>query len=157
MNVPHSSSSVYLIFLDPYILIYNILMFLLVSYSLKSSSCSCNSISISSHFCPQCVIFSTAIYLQVGWVPITNDLRAEKRTLSSLPNIGWSLGALGLILGLCLPSASLVTGWGHSGVPAQCVVCTLFQCATLICCIYGGAHNNVCVCANTPNMNVEAQ
>ena len=52
--------------------------------------------------------------------PITNDLRAEKRTLSSLPNIGWSLGALGLILGLCLPSASLVTGWGHSGVPAQC-------------------------------------
>ena len=58
------------------------------------------------------------------WVgsEITNDLRAEKRTLSSLPNIGWSLGALGLILGLCLPSASLVTGWGHSGVPAHCTV-----------------------------------
>ena len=81
--------------LYPYILIYNILMFLLVSYSLKSSSCSCNSISISSHFCPQSVIFSIAIICRVG-SPITNDLRVEKRTLSSLPNIGWSLGCAGI-------------------------------------------------------------
>ena len=75
--------------------------------------------------------------------------------------LGGHLGALGLILGLCLPCASLVTGWGQSGV---CMHCTpnfnasantyMLYAYALALCAY--VHTKV-LCANTPNINLEAQ
>ena len=85
--------------------------------------------------------------------------RRKSRHCQVYQILGGHLGALGLILGLCLPCASLVTGWGQSGVCyAQH---TQFQCVgqytyayALALCAY--VHTKV-LCANTPNMNLEAQ
>ena len=144
--------------LYPYILIYNILMFLLVSYSLKSSSCSCNSISISSHFCPQSVIFSTAIYLQVGGVRNHKWFTGGKADIVKFTKYWVVTGCAGIDPWIVLTLRIISHRVGSlRGACTLHSVCLVSMHNTHLLHIWGCTQRNVCVRANTPYMNVEAQ